>query len=103
MMILKSLSLGPTHGYGVARRIHQMSGNVLATQEGTLYPALHRLLQRGHLISRWQQSEQNRRARYYRLSALGRRRLTKEATAWERMRNAVDVLMNTHTLPEAGS
>jgi transcriptional regulator len=100
MMILKALSLGPTHGHGVARRIHAISGDVLDTQEGSLYPALHRLLARGDVSASWKQSESNRRARFYSLTASGRRRLTREQSTWRQMRDAIDSVMNTRRLPE---
>ena len=100
MMILKAISLGPMHGHGVARRIRVMSGDVLDAQEGSLYPALHRLLKRGDLVAEWKQSDSNRRARFYRLTAAGRSRLNREQSMWADMRNAIDCVMSTRRLPQ---
>src|SRR6188768_601516 len=84
LMILKTLeAMGPQHGYGIARRIEQTSGDLLAVNQGTLYPALLRLEQDGHVASEWGQSENNRRARFYRLTAAGRKQLTREEKQWE--------------------
>jgi len=84
LMVLKTLeSLGPLHGYGIARRIEQTSGHLLALNYGTLYPALTKLEQEGYIASEWGVSENNRRARYYRLTRAGRRQLEKEARDWE--------------------
>ena len=85
MMVLKAVSLGPLHGYGVLLRIQQISGNRLEVQQGSLYPALYRLEHEGWITSEWGQSENNRRAKYYRLTAAGRRRLhteTENGTTW---------------------
>ena len=89
VMILKTLSHGPNHGYGIARRIRQTSGDVLTIEEGSLYPALHRLEKRGCLTSTWQPSESNRRAKYYRLTARGRKQLGAEETRWSILSRAV--------------
>jgi PadR family transcriptional regulator PadR len=84
LMILKTLdTLGPLHGYGVARRIEQTSGDRLAVQYGTLYPALLKLEQEGYIASEWGVSENNRKARFYRLTAAGRRQLERESRQWE--------------------
>ncbi len=84
LMVLKTLeTLGPVHGYGIARRIEQTSGHLLALNYGTLYPALVKLEQEGYIASRWGVSENNRRARFYRLTRAGRRQLEKEAREWE--------------------
>jgi transcriptional regulator len=84
LMVLKTLeTLGPLHGYGIARRIEQTSGQLLALNYGTLYPALVKLEQEGYIASRWGVSENNRRARYYRLTRAGRKQLEKEAREWE--------------------
>lgn len=84
LMVLKTLeTLGPLHGYGIARRIEQTSGHLLALNYGTLYPALMKLEQEGYIASDWGVSENNRRARYYRLTRAGRKRLAKEASEWE--------------------
>ncbi len=93
MMILRTLSLGPDHGYGVSRRIRQTSGDVLQVEEGSLYPALHRLERKGLLASEWSQSESNRRAKYYRLTAKGRQHLKAEKAAWVNVSAAVARVM----------
>ena len=84
LMILKTLdTLGPQHGYGIARRIEQTSGQVLLVNYGTLYPALLKLEQEGYIASAWGVSDNNRRAKYYRLTRAGRRQLEREAREWE--------------------
>ena len=84
MMLLKTLEvLGPMHGYGIARRIEQISGDLLSVNQGTLYPVLLRLEQEGAIASEWGPSENNRRARFYRLTAAGRRQLQAETRDWE--------------------
>jgi PadR family transcriptional regulator len=86
LMILKTLeTLGPQHGYGIARRIEQMSGDLLTLNQGTLYPALVRLEQQGWIRTKWGASENNRRAEYYSLTPRGARRVAAEAERWERM------------------
>ena len=86
LMVLKTLeTLGPMHGYAVARRIEQVSDDALQLNQGTLYPALVRLEQRGWITSRWGVSDNNRRARYYELTKAGRKQLRSEAASWERM------------------
>src|SRR5215467_5121196 len=85
LMILKTLdSMGPLHGYGIARRIEQTSGNLLAVNYGTLYPALLKLEQEGYINSEWGVSDNNRKAKFYRLTRAGRKQLQKEARDWER-------------------
>ena len=87
LMVLKTLeTMGPLHGYGVARRIEQTSGDLLSVNYGTLYPALLKLEQEGYIRSRWGVSDNNRRAKYYALTPAGRRRLEQEAREWERTR-----------------
>ncbi len=93
MLILKALIRGPMHGYAVAEFIHQTSEDVLRVEEGALYPALHRLEVRGLLISEWGISENNRRAKFYRLTALGRKHLTEEAARWRRITLAIGRIM----------
>src|SRR5215510_6485490 len=88
MLILKTLSRGPLHGYGIAQFIQRASDDVLHVEEGALYPALHRLEVRGWLHATWGTSDNNRRARFYRLSALGRRELQREADYWRRVASA---------------
>ena len=95
MMILKTLAAtGPNHGYGIARRIRQVSQDVLQVEEGSLYPALHRLEKRAFLESEWRQSESNRRAKYYRLTPRGRAQLKTEAAEWERLATAINSVMD---------
>ncbi len=89
LLILQALSQGSTHGYGVARWIEQATGDVLAVGEGTLYPALHRLEERGWVAASWGASETNRRAKYYALTKTGRARLRTEVEAWRRYAGAV--------------
>ena len=85
LMVLKSLStLGPLHGYGIARRIEQISGNMLELNQGTIYPALLQLEQRGLIKSEWGVSENNRRARYYAITRIGRKQLAAEEENWRR-------------------
>ncbi len=84
LMVLKTLDvLGPLHGYGVARRIEQISGDLLAVNQGTLYPVLLKLEQEGSIASEWGASEKNRRARFYRLTRAGRKQLANETREWE--------------------
>ena len=85
LLILKAVSLGPLHGYGVLLRIQQISGEELVIQQGSLYPALYRLEHQGVIASEWGDSENNRRAKYYRLTAAGKRRLEAETEKWNRM------------------
>ena len=86
LMVLKTLeSMGPLHGYGIARRIEQVSGNAIALNQGTIYPALLRLEQRGWIKSEWGTSEANRRAKFYSLSPRGRKQMEAEAENWERV------------------
>jgi PadR family transcriptional regulator PadR len=93
MMVLKAVSLGPLHGYGILLRIEQISGNRLAIQQGSLYPALYRLEHEGWIASEWGQSENNRKAKYYRLTAGGRRRLRAETEKWNRMADAIGAIL----------
>ena len=89
LLILQSLAGRSMHGFGIARWIEQTSGDVLSIEEGSLYPALHRLEHRGWLASKWQPSEHRRRARYYRLTASGRRHLVAETSGWSSFVQAV--------------
>jgi transcriptional regulator len=95
MMILKAVSLGPLHGYGVLLRIQQISGNRLEIQQGSLYPALYRLEHQGLITSEWGESENKRKAQYYRLTAVGRRQLQEEARNWNRMADIIAGILNT--------
>ena len=94
MMILKVLSRGEMHGYGIVSAIQRASDDVLGVVEGALYPALHRLEVRGWVRSKWGTSDNNRRAKFYRLSALGRRALEEEAAYWDRVASAVTRVMH---------
>jgi transcriptional regulator len=89
LLILQSLTLGPRHGLGVARRIEQTTGGTFDVKPGSLFPALHRLEEKGWLASEWGESENNRRAKFYRLTAAGRRRLRTETETWERISLAI--------------
>lgn len=84
LLILKAVSLGPLHGYGVLQRIQQISGHQLEILQGSLYPALYRLEHNGLITSEWGESENNRRAKFYRLTATGRRQLREEVSKWNR-------------------
>src|ERR671937_384917 len=88
LLILKTLSWGPAHGYAVARWIQQLTGDVLRVGEGSLYPALHRLEERGWITAEWQRSDNNRRAKFYQLTARGRQQLKSETATWERFTEA---------------
>lgn len=95
MLILKAVSLGPQHGYGVLLRIQQISGDQLEIQQGSLYPALYRLEHQGSITSEWGESENNRRAKFYRLTAAGRAQLKAEAGKWNRMAEVIAGILNT--------
>ena len=95
LLILKSLSLEPMHGWGISQRIEQISQNVLQVNPGSLYPALERLQDRGWITAEWDVTENNRRAKYYRLTAVGRRQLGVETDGWRRFVGAVDAILRT--------
>lgn len=95
MLILKALSLGPMHGYGVGQRIMQMAEDMLRVEECSLYPALYRLEERGWIQSEWGTSENNRRARFYRLTRAGRKQLQVEEENWQRFVLAIGKVMQT--------
>jgi transcriptional regulator len=95
LLILKAVSLGPLHGYGVLLRIEQMTGGALLVEQGALYPALFRLEARGLLAGEWGTSDNNRRARFYRLTAAGRRRLKAEEQSWKRLADAMAAALRT--------
>ena len=95
LLILKSVSLDPQHGYGVLLRIEQITRGALSIEQGALYPALHRLEHRGLLAYEWGTSENNRRAKYYRLTAAGRKQLGEEAESWKRLVAAMSAALNT--------
>jgi len=89
LLILKTLARGPQHGYGIVVHVQQVSDEVLRVEEGSLYPALHRIEQAGWISSEWGISENNRRAKYYRLTAVGRKQLAREEENWDRLTRAV--------------
>jgi transcriptional regulator len=93
MLILKAVSRGAMHGYGIAQHIQRVSDDILRVEEGALYPALHKLQVRGWLNAEWGVSENNRRAKFYRLSPAGRRQLEREANYWQRVAGAVTRVM----------
>ena len=95
MLILKTLTRGAMHGYGIVEFIQQSSDDVLRVEEGALYPALHRLELRGLLSAEWGVSENNRRAKYYRLTAAGRKHLAEESSHWNRLSGAIARVMQT--------
>ena len=93
LLILKAISLGPLHGYGVLLRIQQISGEELVIQQGSLYPALYRLEHQGAISSEWGESENNRRAKYYELTAAGRSRLLEETGKWNKMAGIIGTIL----------
>ena len=95
LMILKALSLGPLHGYGVLLRIQQISGEELVIQQGSLYPALYRLEHQGAIASKWGESDNNRKAKYYSLTSAGRDRLAMETEKWNRMTEIMGTILGT--------
>ncbi|MGA7768984.1 MAG: PadR family transcriptional regulator [Candidatus Sulfotelmatobacter sp.] len=94
LLILKAVSLGPLHGYGVLLRIEQISGKTLLIEQGALYPALFRLVRQGFLKARWGTSDNNRRAKFYELTSGGRKRLREEAEGWNRLASAVACVLS---------
>ncbi len=95
MLILKAVSLKPLHGYGVLLRIRQISGDALDIPQGSLYPALYRLEHQDLIAAEWGQSDNNRRAKFYTLTAAGRRRLREETAGWNRLATAIAAALNT--------
>ena len=95
LLILKATSLGAEHGYGVLLRIQQITGGALTIEQGALYPALYRLEHQGLLASEWGTSDNNRRAKYYRLTSLGRKQLAEERASWQRFTLAVERVLQT--------
>ena len=95
MLILKAVSLGPLHGYGVLLRIQQISGEQLEIQQGSLYPALYRLEHQGLIVSEWGESENKRKAKFYRLTAAGRRQFQSETEKWNRMASLIGSILRT--------
>ncbi|RPI55446.1 MAG: PadR family transcriptional regulator [Acidobacteria bacterium] len=98
LLILKAVSLGPLHGYGVLLRIQQISGDRLQIQQGSLYPALYRLEHQGLIASEWGESENKRKAKYYRLTVAGRRRFKEEVAYWRRFSDTIGIALKA--LPE---
>ena len=94
LLLLKAISLGEVHGYGALLRIEQLSGGALDIQQGALYPALYRLEQRGLIEGRWGKSDNNRRARFYRLTSAGHRELGQEGEGWNRLAEAIAAVLN---------
>jgi transcriptional regulator len=95
LLVLKVLALGPLHGYGISQRIRQISKDALQVQQGSLYPALHRLEKRGWLTASWSESETGRPAKFYKLSAKGRKQLTQEEQNWQRLTDAITLILRT--------
>ena len=93
LLVLRTLARGPMHGYGITVHIQRVSKDVLRVEEGSLYPALHRMEQEGLISAEWGASENNRRARYYRLTVKGRKQLAEERKSWERLTEAVGSLL----------
>ena len=93
LLILKVVALGPVHGYGIAQRIRQISKDVLQVQQGSLYPALHRLEKRGWLAADWGESDNGRQAKFYKLSARGKKQLAEEQQTWDRLSRAVGLIL----------
>jgi transcriptional regulator len=95
MLVLKALSLAPMHGWGITKRIEQISKGVLTVNPGSLYPALERLQDRGWITAAWETTESGRNAKYYTLSAAGRRRLGTETESWRRLAAAIEAVLRT--------
>jgi len=95
LLILKTLALEPRHGWGISERIQQISSDILSVQQGSLYPALHRLERRGWIKAKWGASENNRRAKYYELTPTGRKQLEAEESAWRKLTAAVGQVLET--------
>src|SRR2546426_5671127 len=93
LLILKTLNAGPMHGYAIAQRIQQRSDEVLVVEEGSLYPALYRMEDKGWIRAEWGKSENNRRAKYYSLTPSGRKQLAEETALWERIRRAITLVL----------
>ena len=95
LLILKTLQPGPTHGWDISQRIRQVSGEALSVNQGSLYPALHRLEAQGWIAAEWGASDNNRRAKFYRLTAVGRRQLVAETENWKRFSQAVALILES--------
>jgi len=96
LLVLRTLATGPRHGWAISQRIQQVSGDVLVVTQGSLYPALYRLEEQGLVAAEWGQSENNRRAKFYRLTRAGEKRLTAETENWERLAAAVGRVLEAH-------
>ena len=99
LIVLKTLSWGAMHGFGIARWIQRTTGDVLQVEEGSLYPALYRMENRGWIKAQWALTENGRRAKYYKLTAAGRRQLTAEAESWEQVSEAIGKIMTAKRQP----
>ncbi len=95
LLVLKTLALEPMHGFGISQRIQQVSKDVLQVQQGSLYPALHRLERRGWIAAEWGASENNRKAKFYRLTRAGQKQLAEETVNWERITEAIGRVLKT--------
>ena len=95
LLILQIVALGPLHGYAVAQRLQQVSREVLQVQQGSLYPALHRLEERGWLKAEWRGTETGREAKFYQLTSAGRKQLERERSDWQRLANAIALVLKT--------
>jgi transcriptional regulator len=93
LLILKTVTLEPRHGWAIGKRIQQMSGNVLQVQQGSLYPALHRLEHKGWVKAKWAETETGRQAKFYSLTTAGRQQLEKEAANWDRLSSAINLVV----------
>ena len=103
MLVLKTLTEGSMHGYKIVERIGQLSSEVIHVEEGSLYPALHRMERRGWIASDWGYSANNRKAKYYRLTRTGRRQLESEVSTWSRMSQAISSVVNSTATASAGA
>jgi PadR family transcriptional regulator PadR len=100
LLILKIVTMGPIHGYAIAQRIQQISRDVVQVQQGSLYPALHRLENKGLLAAEWKESETGREAKFYRLTAKGRRQLKEETESWARLTDAIGLILQAEGDPQ---
>jgi len=94
LLILKTIALGPQHGWAISERIHQISNNALRVNQGSLYPALHRLERRGWIKGEWDVSDNNRRAKYYKLTRKGRKQVEEQTEAWRALNTAITLLLD---------
>ena len=100
LLILKIVTMGPIHGYAIAQRIQQISRDVVQVQQGSLYPALHRLENKGLLAAEWKESETGREAKFYRLTAKGRKQLKEETESWARLTDAIGLILQAEGDPQ---